>query len=104
MRSLARAYAVPAIPATSVSFSLLPGHLLAEHDPDGATVVVERWWRKERKAFQIACALGGGIRLSLDVLGELRLILRLMRRKRMQAEYDVARAALCEAPMRLAAE
>jgi hypothetical protein len=78
--------------------------MLAEYDLDGATVAVERWWRKERKAFQIACALGGGTRLSLDVLSELRLILRLMRRKRMQAEYGTARAALCEAPIRLAAE
>ncbi|HUZ32899.1 MAG TPA: hypothetical protein VMV19_12475 [Xanthobacteraceae bacterium] len=78
--------------------------MLAGYDLNGATVAVERWWRKERKAFQIACALGGGTRLSLDVLGELRLVLRLMRRKRMQAEYDASLAALCEAPMRLAAE
>ena len=48
---------------------------------------MERWWRDERKAFQIASALGGGTRLSLEVLRELRLILRLMRFKRMQAEY-----------------
>ncbi len=50
---------------------------------DAAIVLVERWWRNERKAFQIARALGCGTRLSLEVLSELRLILRLMRFKRM---------------------
>ena len=34
-------------------------------DLDAAIATVERWWRDERKAFQIASALGGGTRLSL---------------------------------------
>lgn len=78
--------------------------VLAGRELNEAIVTVERWWRDERKAFQIACAFGGGTRFSLDVLCELRLILRLMRRKRMQAEYEAAITALCEKPERLAAE
>jgi len=70
--------------------------LLQYRSLDGAIVLVERWWRDERKAFQIASVLGRGSRLSLDVLGELRLILRLMRRKRMQAEFGAIAAALCD--------
>lgn len=70
--------------------------LLAAHDLDGATVAVERWWRKERKAFQIACALGGSTRLSLDVLGELRLMLRLMQFRRMHVEFGVLVGLLCD--------
>jgi hypothetical protein len=68
--------------------------MLAGCDLDAAIGAVERWWRDERKAYQIASALGCGTRLSLDVLGELRLTLRWLRFKRMQAEYEDARAAL----------
>jgi hypothetical protein len=71
---------------------------------DAATVTVERWWRDERKAFQVASALGCGTRLPLDVLSELRLILRLMRFKRMVMEYREAIAALCGRPFAIAAE
>lgn len=71
---------------------------------DAAIVLVERAWREERKAFQIAAALGRGNRLSLDVLCELRLILRLMRRRRMQAQFAAIVAALCDAPFAMAAE
>jgi hypothetical protein len=71
---------------------------------DAANVLVERWWREERKAFQIASALGCATRLSLEVLRELRLILRLLRRKGMTAEYDAALAALCDASVSVAAE
>ncbi len=71
---------------------------------DAAIVLVERWWRNERKAFQIARALGCGTRLLLEVLSELRLILRLMRFKRMHAEFDEILAALCGAPIAAAAE
>jgi hypothetical protein len=71
---------------------------------DAATALVERWWRDERKAFQIACAFGGTPRLSLEVLRELRLILRLARFKRRHAEYDDAVAALCQVPIAAAAE
>ena len=54
---------------------------------DAAVAAVERWWRTETKAFAIACALGRGNRLSLDVLRDLRLILRLARFKRMDKEF-----------------
>ena len=71
---------------------------------DGAVALVERWWRDERKAFQIASALGRGNRLSLEVLAELRLILRILRFKRMQAEFLQIVAELCHEPMAEAAE
>jgi hypothetical protein len=58
----------------------------------------------ERKAFQIANALGCATRLSLEVLGELRLILRLMRWKKMHREFREIVAMLCEAPITAAAE
>jgi len=81
--------------------------MLAGRNLDAAVAAVERWWRDERKAFQIASALGYGNRLALDVLGELRLILRLMRTKHMRAAFSAAVAALCdeaEAAMAEAAE
>lgn len=78
--------------------------LLYGRDLDAAIATVERWWRDERKAFQIASALGGGSRLSLEVLHELRLILRLMRFKRMAAEFHEIVGALCDRPRALAAE
>jgi hypothetical protein len=65
---------------------------------------VERWWRDERKAFQIASAFGYGTRLSLEILCELRLILRLMRFKRMQSEFSAVLTALCDMPAEMAAE
>ena len=61
--------------------------LLAERSLEESIACVERWWRDERKAFQVASALGCGNRLSLEVLRELRLILRLMRFKHLDAEY-----------------
>jgi hypothetical protein len=78
--------------------------LLAGRNLDAATVTVERWWRDERKAFQVASALGCGTRLPLEVLRELRLILRLLRFKRMEAEYREALAALRDRPRAIAAE
>jgi hypothetical protein len=78
--------------------------LLMGRSLDAAIALVERWWRDERKAFQIASALGRGSRLSLEVLSELRLILRLMRFKRMQAEFSTIVAALRDDPIRMAAE
>ncbi len=68
--------------------------MLGGRDLDAAIILIERSWRDERKAFAIASALGRGTRLSLEVLSELRLILRLMRRKRMHAEYDAIVATL----------
>ncbi len=78
--------------------------LLSGRNLDAATVTVERWWRDERKAFQVASALGCGARLPLEVLRELRLILRLLRFKRMEADYCEALAALCDRPLAIAAE
>jgi hypothetical protein len=77
---------------------------LRGRDLEAAIATVERWWRDERKAFQIAAALGGGSRLSLEVLRELRLVLRLMRFKRMEAAYCETIAALCDPPAAMAAE
>jgi hypothetical protein len=79
--------------------AMLPGRSL-----DAAISTVERWWRDERKAFQIASALGGGTRLSLEVLRESRLVLRLMRFKRMEAEYFETIAALRNPTTAIAAE
>jgi hypothetical protein len=78
--------------------------LLAGRNLEAAIAAVERWSRAERKAFQIACALGGGTRLSLEVLRELRLILRLIRFKRMEAEYFEFVAVLSGQPFAIAAE
>jgi hypothetical protein len=71
---------------------------------DVAIVRVERRWRDERKAFQIASALGYGNRLSLDVLRELRLILRLMRFKKMHVEFGAIVGAVCDDSYAEAAE
>jgi hypothetical protein len=79
-------------------------HLLRGRSLDGAVALVERWWRDERKAFQIASALGRGNRLSLEVLAELRLILRIMRFKRMQPEFAQIAAEMSEEPIAEAAE
>jgi hypothetical protein len=69
-----------------------------------AVVVTERWWRDERRAFQLTSALGYGNRHSLEVLHELRLILRLMRAKQMDGLYDEIIAAPRETQMPQAAE
>jgi hypothetical protein len=78
--------------------------MLVGYDLDMAIAVVERQWRNERKAFQLASALGCGNRLSLEVLREFRLLLRLMRYKGMAAELGFFLAALCDKPMAMAAE
>ena len=78
--------------------------MLAGRSLDASVLAVECWWRDEQKAFAIASALGGGTRLSLDVLRELRLILRLMRFRRMEAEFHAVVAALCEPATAIAAE
>jgi len=78
--------------------------MLSGRGLDGALVLAERWWRDERRAFAIASALGRGNRLSLDVLRELRLMLRLMRFKRMHVEFCAIAAALRGDEMLEAAE
>jgi len=72
---------------------------------DIAIVTVERWRRDEQRAFAIASAFGRGSRLPLQVLDELRLLLRWLRFKRLNADYAMAFAALCgETPALEAAE
>ena len=78
--------------------------MLAGRGLDAAIAAVERWWRDERKAFQIASALGYGNRLSLEMLRELRFILRLMRFKRMKRSFGAIVAAVCGDEMAMAAE
>jgi hypothetical protein len=78
--------------------------MLSGRGLDTAIGATTRWWRDERKAFQIASALGHGNRLSLDTLRELRLILRLMRYKGMAAEFGAIVAALCDETITMAAE
>jgi len=93
----------PNDPAVRARFAargaLLPGRSL-----DTAIALVERWRRDEGKAFQIASAFGRGSRLSLDVLAELRVILRLMRFKRMRGQFSAIVAALGDEPSNIAAE
>jgi hypothetical protein len=71
---------------------------------DAAIITVERWRRDEQRAFAIASAFGRGSRLSLEILSELRLLLRWLRFKRLHAEYATALAALCSAQSLIAAE
>jgi hypothetical protein len=63
--------------------SLAAGPLGFSPHPDTTLTIainlVEGWYRNERKAFQFASVFGCGNRLSLEVLRELRLILRLIR-------------------------
>ena len=68
--------------------------MLAGYDIDAAVQAIERRWRTETKAFAIASALGGGTRLSLDVLRDLRLILRWMRFKRIADSFAVIRSVV----------
>ena len=41
---------------------------------------VEKWLGHERRVFELASSFGGGNRLSIQILSELRLLLRLLRR------------------------
>jgi hypothetical protein len=93
----------PAHPAVQARFGARAA-VLAGSSLDASIIAVEHWWRDEQKAFAIASALGRGSALSLDVLGELRLILRLMRRRRMQAEFAAILAGLGDEPVKMAAE
>lgn len=93
----------PAHPAVRARFAARAA-LLAGRSLDASIVLAERWWRDEQKAFAIASALGRGSALSLDVLRELRLILRFMRRKRMHAAFPAIVAALVDEPIKMAAE
>jgi hypothetical protein len=79
--------------------------LLRGHSLDAAIATIERCQRDEQRAFAIASAFGRGSRLPLQVLEELRLLLRWLRFKRLHAAYANARAELCgHAPVLEAAE
>ncbi len=79
--------------------------LLRGRDLDAALATIERWRRDEQRAFAIASAFGRGSRLSLQVLDELRLLLRWLRFKDLYAEYADAFAVLRgDAPVLEAAE
>lgn len=93
----------PQHPAVQARF-FARAELLRGNNLDAAIAMVERSWRAERKAFQIASAFGRGNSLSLDVLAELRLILRLMRWKRLRGQFSTILAALNDDPIRTAAE
>jgi hypothetical protein len=93
----------PQHPAVRARFSAR-AQILLGRSLDQAIALTERAWRNERKAFQIASAFGRGSRLSLDVLAEARLMLRLFRAKRMQAQFPAIVAALCDDAIALAAE
>jgi hypothetical protein len=91
----------PHHPAVRARFSSR-AELLRGHSLDASIVLVERCWRTEQKAFAIASALGRGSALSLEVLRELRLILRLLRWKRLHAQFPALVAALGDEPMAMA--
>ena len=61
-----------------------------------AVTCVDNEWRIERQAFQVASVLGRGTRLSVEILSELRLILRWLRFRRMDAEFVTMRDELVE--------
>ena len=61
-----------------------------------AVTCVDQEWRIERQAFQVASAFGRGSRLSVEVLAELRFILRWLRFRRMDAEFVTMRDELVE--------
>ena len=90
-------------PALRARFGARAG-MLTGRSLDASVLAVERWWRNEQQAFAIASAFGGGHRLSLDVLGELRLILRLMRFKRAEKEFHALVEALSAPSTAIAAE
>jgi hypothetical protein len=94
----------PEHPAVRARFAARAG-LLRGRSLDAAIVTIERWRQDEQRAFAIASAFGRGSRLPLQVLDELRLLLRWMRFKRLNVEYATALAALCgDAPALEAAE
>ena len=93
----------PAHPEVRARFAaraeLLQGRSLGQ-----AIGMVERWRRSEERAFAIASALGRGTRRPLEILHELHLILRLMRRKGLGARFPLLVDALCDRPPAQAAE
>ena len=70
--------------------------MLRGKDLDAAIAAVERWYRAERKAFQIASVFARPPRLPLMILSELRLMLRLLRRNGGADHFALIIERLCE--------
>ena len=62
-----------------------------------AIATVEPWYKAERKAFQVASVFGRPPRLPLIILSELRLILRVFRRRGMDRQFPAVIEKLLEA-------
>jgi hypothetical protein len=89
-RHISRGPVHPAVRARfAARIALLRGRSLED-----ALATIERWRRDEQRVFAIAGAFGRGSRLGLQVLDELRLLLRWLRFKRFDAEYVDALAEL----------
>jgi hypothetical protein len=93
----------PRAPAVRARFGAR-AEMMRGRSLETAVALAESWWRDERKAFQVASAMGRGNRLSVDVLSELRLILRMARFKQMQAEFSSIIAELSDQLTAVAAE
>lgn len=61
--------------------------MLRGYSIDAACLLVERWLREEKRTFEIAATFGKGHRLGIEVLLELRLLLRLIRRSKEYRQY-----------------
>jgi hypothetical protein len=89
-RHISRGPEHPAVRARfAARIALLRGRSLED-----AMAMIERWRRDEQRVFAIAGAFGRGSRLSLQILDELRLLLRWLRFKHLHAEYAHALAEL----------
>jgi hypothetical protein len=100
-RHISRGPEHPAVRARfAARIALLRGRTLED-----ALAAIERWRRDEQRVFAIASAFGRGSRLPLQVLDELRLLLRWLRFKHLHAEYaDAVTAQHGDAPVLEAAE
>jgi hypothetical protein len=87
----------PEHPANKARFGQR-AEMLRGQSLDVAAATIERWYRTERKAFQIASVFGRPARLPLVILCELRLIVRLLRRHGAASQFPALIEALCEPP------
>jgi len=62
---------------------------------------VERWFRDARHAQQVAMAMGAGSRLEVEILSELKLILRFLRRSSYREHYPAILALFIDRPAHL---
>jgi len=87
----------PGHPANKARFGQR-AEMLRGKSLDAAAATIDRWYRTERKAFQIASVFGRPARLPLAVLAELRLIVRLLRRHGAASQFPALIETLCELP------